>query len=183
MIEVEQRGIVTEEIYNKLISMFKKEIKTTKQITYYFSGEKDFRLMMTKDYNQLWLKEGKMHDDAREEIVVKIDPSYKDSILNMLKALSYSVKIKWYRVRNEVKYKGYDLTIDYTVGYGYVVEIEKIIKKDSMINDTKEELIKVLGELGITPSNKEELNKVYEYYKENYITLTKNIDEEEFIYN
>lgn len=181
MFEVEQRSFISEEKYNELINRFKDKLNYNAQISYYFSGEKDFRIMLTKDYIQMWLKEGKMHDDSREEHVVKLDNTNKNELLALLNCLGYNVEIKWFRKRNEMDHNGYDLTIDYTVGYGYIIEVEKRIDDESLIEQTKKELIGLLNELGVDISAKEEFKNKFEDYKLNYLNYTSDIDEEEFI--
>ena len=72
-------------------------MKEERQITSYFKGDVDFRLMNTSDYLKLWLKTGKIHDDAREEMSVIIDKKYEKDLLKMLDILGYEIEIKWYR--------------------------------------------------------------------------------------
>jgi len=181
VIEVEERSYIDEKTYNGLLEKFKDNMQETKQITYYFSGDKDFRLMITKEYLQLWLKEGNIHDDAREELIVKIDPKYKKEILLMLKSLGYEIEIKWFRRRCETEYEGYDLTIDYSAGYGHIIEIESIIDNEDMIDETKGILRKMLEDLGINISLKQEFKDKYNDYKVNYYKYTKDINEDEFL--
>lgn len=181
MFEVEQRCFITEDKYNELIEKFNKDLKSTSQITYYYSGDKDFRIMVTKDYVQMWLKEGKMHDDSREEYVVKIDTNYKKDLRKILQSLGYSIEIKWYRKRNETNYNGYFITIDYTVGYGYIIEVEKKIDDEKLVEQTKKELLGLLEEFGVSITPKDEFNKRFADYKLNYKDYTSNIDEDEFI--
>src|SRR5690554_4711723 len=107
MIEVELRTFLTNKQYHDLTSFFISldyDIKETRQITYYFKGEKDFRLMITTDYLMLWVKTGHIHDEARNEMIVKIDPKYKDDLIKMLHFLGYEEEIKWYRIRRELSY-------------------------------------------------------------------------------
>lgn len=59
MIEVEKRSFISKTKYDELVKYFRDNnynIKEEKQITTYFKGDVDFRLMKTPDYLKLWLK-------------------------------------------------------------------------------------------------------------------------------
>jgi adenylate cyclase class IV len=129
----------------------------------------------------MWLKKGNIHDDAREEIEVFVDNKYESSLTKMLSCLGYEVEIKWFRKRLMGEYKGITLTIDYTAGYGYIIELENLIKDESKIESTKEELLKIFNDLDIKVSLKQEFKDKYEDYKMNWNIYTKDIDEKEFL--
>ncbi|HCC07734.1 MAG TPA: hypothetical protein DEP72_06215 [Clostridiales bacterium] len=184
MIEVELRTFINKDKYEELLKFYSGkniEIKKEKQITTYFKGDKDFRLMVTPDYCQLWLKDGEIHDDAREEVVVKLEKSYKESLVTMLHKLGYEEEIKWYRVRNSFTDNNIYITIDYTHGYGYILEMEKQVEKEEDIESAKTKLQKVFENLNIELTEKKEFKEKYEDYKINWNEYTQNIDEEQFV--
>lgn len=136
MIEVELRSFINKDKYDELVKKYNADFQ--KQITYYFNSEQDFRMMKTKDYTQLWLKTGKMHEASRVEKVVKIDNKYRNDLEGMLELLNYDVDIKWYRTRSKIKIENdAEMCIDYTVGYGYILEIEKQVKDESDVEEAK----------------------------------------------
>ncbi len=180
MIEVELRSFITKEKYDELISKYNME--SQKQITYYFDTKQDFRMMKTKDYTQLWLKTGKMHEESRLERVVKIDNKYRNDLESMLELLEYNVDIKWFRTRTKVDLEqNAQMCIDYTVGYGYILEIEKQVSDQLNVEEAKRLLEKDFNELGITISKKEDFDKKYKDYVENWKEYTKDVNEEEFL--
>lgn len=184
MIEVELRTFLTENKYYELLNYFKNNgcsINTQKQVTYYFSGKQDFRLMLTKNFCQLWLKKGELHDEAREELVVKIDNQYRQSLISMLKALEFDIKIKWFRIRNSFVWNNFDVTLDYTHGYGYILEFEMLVENEENVEEGKQILKKQFDELDIEIVDKQLFKDKYEDYKENWQTYTKDISEEDFI--
>jgi len=184
MIEVELRTFLTNKQYHDLTSFFISldyDIKETRQITYYFKGEKDFRLMITTDYLMLWVKTGHIHDEARNEMIVKIDPKYKDDLIKMLHFLGYEEEIKWYRIRRELSYNEISVTIDYTYGYGYIMEAEVLVKKEVEVKEAKQKLENLFKELNIEISPKEIFKNKYEDYKVNWQVLTKDVDESNFL--
>jgi adenylate cyclase class IV len=184
MIEVELRSFISKETYEQLLSRLENEkynIKETRQITYYFSGDKDFRLMTTKDNLKLWLKTGFIHDEARGEMTVIVDNEYKDQLLSMLTFLGYDIEIKWYRVRNEINYNNIDITIDYTHGYGYIIEAEIIVDDESKIEQSKDILKNLFNQFDIEVTDKQIFKDKYNDYKINWGEYTRDIDEDEFL--
>lgn len=180
MIEVELRAFIPKEKYDELIKKY--NVKSQKQITYYFNTKQDFRMMKTKDYTQLWLKTGKMHEKSRLERVVKVDNKYRSDLESMLELLDYDVDIKWYRTRTKIDLEeNAQMCIDYTIGYGYILEIEKQVSEEINIEEAKKLLERDFKNLGITISKKEDFDNKYKDYVENWREYTKDIDEEEFL--
>ncbi len=73
-IEVEVRSFISEGKYEELINFFSKNgkhISTDNQTTYYFDTKTDLRIQKNDFFSKIWLKKGKIHDDAREEIEIK----------------------------------------------------------------------------------------------------------------
>lgn len=184
MIEVEKRSFITKEKYDELITYFKSNnylIEEERQITSYFKGDIDFRLMNTPNYLKLWLKKGKIHDDAREEMNVIIDKKYENDLFRMLETLGYEVEIKWFRKRIQLQYQQFDVTIDYSIGYGYIVEFELMVNEEVNIDQAKKELQSAFKKFNIDDSSKEEFNSKYNDYKNNWLEYTNDIDENEFL--
>lgn len=180
MIEVELRSFISQDKYNELIKKY--NANSQKQITYYFNSEQDFRMMKTQEYTQLWLKTGKMHEESRLEKVVKIDNKYRNDLESMLELLNYDVDIKWYRTRSKIKLEqNAEMCIDYTVGYGYILEIEKQVEDDAKVDEAKALLQKDFEDLGIQVSQKEEFDAKYKDYVQNWKEYTKDVNEEEFL--
>ncbi|NLL44190.1 MAG: CYTH domain-containing protein [Mollicutes bacterium] len=156
-------------------------MKEERQITSYFKGDVDFRLMNTSDYLKLWLKTGKIHDDAREEMSVIIDKKYEKDLLKMLDILGYEIEIKWYRKRLELTFKDFEVTIDYTVGYGYIVEFELMVEDDKKIEEAKNKLNEVFKEFNIADTPNAVFNKKIQDYKVNWHKYTKDVNDNEFL--
>ncbi len=75
-IEVEIRSFLSKEQYEQLLNFFKQNaqlVKEDDQETWYFEGEQDLRIQKNRLYSKIWLKKGKIHDDYREEIEIKLD--------------------------------------------------------------------------------------------------------------
>jgi len=172
-IEVELRSFISKERYEELINFFKQEgtfINEDYQETYYFDCEEDLRIQRNNTGSKIWLKKGKIHDDAREEIEVKFQRDQFEMLEQLFLAMCLDVEIKWFRNRHRFEWEGVKVTVDYTKGYGYIVELEQMANEEN-----KEQVLVLLKEkfakLGITITPKEAFNERYLHYKENWKSL------------
>lgn len=174
-IEAEIRSFIDEKKYRSLLKFFKKEAKflgEEKQLTKYFSGEQDLRIQKSDKAAKIWLKKGKMHDDSREEIEVKLDLKEFENAQNIFEALGYEVKIQWLRKRNTFAWKGLKVMLDDTKGYGMIIEFEKMCKEKDK-EKALESIRKKMLELGIGETPKTEFAKKFEFYEKNWKKLIK----------
>ena len=49
-------------------------------------------------------------------------------------ALNYQVDIKWFRTRFQFEWEDVTVCLDYTKGYGYIIELEKLCDDDQKLN-------------------------------------------------
>ena len=172
-IEVEIRSFISEEQYLHLLSFFKKEgqfLGEDEQVTYYFDALQDLRIQKNKYYSKVWLKKGKLHDDHREEVEIKLPTESFETLERLFLALGYGVSIKWFRTRHSFTWEMVEVAVDYTKGYGYILELEQMgteQDKDRILCFLKEKL----SELKIAETPKEEFDQKYAYYKENWRKL------------
>lgn len=169
-IEVEVRSFISPRQYEELVKFFKENgrfIDESYQTSYYFSGENDLRIQKDNSYAKIWLKKGKIHDDYREEIEVKFDRNDFERMETALVALGYRVEVKWFRKRMNFDWENIKVSLDFTEGYGYIIELEKMsneIQKDKIL----EELQLKMKELGIEITPKEVFAERFQYYKNNW---------------
>ncbi len=174
-IEVEIRSFIPEEKYNELLDFFKQNAELKKedfQETHYFDCEQDLRIQKNNSGSKIWLKKGKLHDDTREEIEIHTssDENNFENLEKLFNTLGHNVEIKWLRKRNQFIWKGITVCLDYTKGYGYIIELEKISDEENK-EKALEELKLRLRELNIEETPKEVFNEKYNYYKENWRNL------------
>ena len=168
--EVEARSFITKNQYNRLIKFFNKKAKLLKRIkdkTFYFKAKKDLRIREDGKYSYLILKGGKIHDDYRSEIEIKFNREDFSKLEELLLALGFPVKVKWFRKRNVYQWRDLKAYLDYTRGYGYIIELEKIAQKGNLAK-IHQELNHKLKYLGIKPTPKKESNKKFNYYLKNW---------------
>ncbi len=174
-IEVEVRSFLSKQQYEKLLDFFKKNAKFIKedyQETFYFDCDQDLRIQRNDFFSKIWMKKGKIHDDHREEIEIKFNRNEFEKLEKLFLALGLKVQIKWFRKRYEFQWDNITACLDFTKGYGYIIELEKM---SSAKNKEKEfeKLKQKLKSLGIKITSKEEFNKKFIHYKENWQDLIK----------
>ena len=170
---LDSRDLFSKEKYEELLEFFRQNARLVKedyQETYYFDSEQDLRIQKNNAGGKIWLKKGKLHDDYREEIEIRFAREDFDKVHNLFMTLGYGIDIKWFRKRFEFDWQGVKVCLDYTKGYGYIIELEEM--SDEL---GKEDVLKLLREklreLGVEETSKEIFNKKFDYYKENWRNL------------
>ena len=172
-IEVEIRSFISAERYRELLAFFHKEgafLNEDNQETYYFDAEQDLRIQRNNTHSKIWLKKGQLHDEHREELEIKFEKDKFELLEKLFLALGYNTQIKWFRKRHTFTWEGISVMLDYTKGYGYIIELEKMSTEEE-----KEKSLSLLKEklrmLNISLTPKEEFETKYKHYKENWRTL------------
>lgn len=172
-IETEIRSFVSKEQFDSLLNFFNKNAELVAedyQETFYFDSKEDLRIQRNNFFSKIWLKKGDMHDDHREEIEIKFDREEFENLKKLFITLGYSVDIKWFRTRYEFKWNDIKVCLDYTKGYGHIIELEKMCS-----DDTKDKSLGILKEklqsLNILLTPKEEFKQKFEHYKKNWKEL------------
>src|SRR3989344_1532055 len=173
-IEVEIRSFISAERYRELLAFFHKEgafVDEDYQETYYFDAEQDLRIQRNNTHSKIWLKKGKLHDEHREELEIKFEKNNFEMLEKLFLTLGYNTQIKWFRKRHTFEWQGITVMLDYTKGYGYIIELEKMSTEEE-----KEKSLGLLKEklqiLNISLTLKEEFETKYKHYKENWKRLT-----------
>ncbi|MBU4070472.1 MAG: CYTH domain-containing protein [Nanoarchaeota archaeon] len=172
-IEVEIRSFISKEKYKDLLEFFIQNAELVKedfQETHYFDCEQDLRIQKNNFGSKIWMKKGKIHDDAREEIEIKTNKEDFKNLENLFKNLGHNIEIKWLRDRKQFNWQGIKVCLDYTKGYGHIIELEKI-GNESNKEEILQELKQKINELGVEITPKEEFEKQYNYYKQNWREL------------
>ncbi len=172
-IETEIRSFISKEKFDKLIDFFKKNaflVKEDYQETFYFDCDEDLRIQRNNFFSKIWMKKGKLHDNHRKEIEIKFDKDEFENLEKLFLSLGYNIEIKWFRKRFEFKWDNITVCLDYTKGYGYIIELEKMCTEDTKEQEF-EKLKYKLKSLDVKITSKEEFNKKFLYYKENWKSL------------
>lgn len=142
--EVEIRSFITKDKYYSLKSLFTEKadlIEESEEETYYLKGDKDLRIQKSDKRAKLWLKEGEIHDESRNEIEVTFDCRKFDDLKLILEKIGYRPKVKWARRRLKYKKNNMIYCLDFTKDFGYILEIEKVIdcnaEEEAVLNKIK----------------------------------------------
>ena len=172
-IETEIRSFITKEKFEELLDFFKKNtslVKEDYQETFYFDCDEDLRIQRNNFFSKIWMKRGQIHDDSREEIEIKFDKEEFEKLEKLFLSLGYNIEIKWFRKRFEFKWDDITVCLDFTKGYGYIIELEKMCTENTKEQEF-EKLKQKLKSLNVEITPKEEFNKKFLYYKENWRSL------------
>ena len=170
MIECEIRAFISEEEYHRLIDFFKKNAEykgEDMQQTNYFDAQTKVRTQKNSKGTKIILKKGNVHEGAREEIEIECAGEDFDKINKIFIELGHPVVIEWYRKRHTFFWEGITVCIDDTEGYGYIIELEKLIDEYQK-EQTLTELREKLNFLKIQETPKELFDKKFQHYKENW---------------
>ena len=172
-IEVEVQNFISKEKYEELLDFFSINAKLVKedfQETYYFDINSNLRIQRNNESAKLWHKSGNVHDEFMEEIEINTKREDFEKLEKFLNKIGHNVKIKWLRNRTQFDWNGIKVCLDYTKGYGYILELEKMANQENK-GRVLEELNKKLNELEISLTPKEEFEDKYKHYKENWEQL------------
>lgn len=174
VVEAEVRSFVSEAEFRRLLEFFRanaKLVREDEQETHYFDGPADVRIQQSRGFSKIWMKGGRMHEDAREEVEVVVDRDDFPKLQKIFEALGHKVKIKWFRQRNMFLWEGITVCLDFTRGYGHIIELEKLCPAEE-----KQASLELLGrkmeELGISPTPKEVFDRKFKEYESNWRVLT-----------
>ena len=173
MIEAEIRSFITEEKYEELIGYFIKNgrlIGEDFQETFYFDSVQDIRIQRNLNFSKIWMKRGKMHDEAREEIEVRFPREDFEKLEKIFLSMGMNVRIKWFRKRHEFEWSGIRVCIDHTRGYGHIIELEKIVDESGR-EKALSELRENMEKLGIALTPRKEFEERFEDYEHNWKKL------------
>ncbi|MDD3453443.1 MAG: hypothetical protein PHN42_04165 [Bacilli bacterium] len=178
---LEKRTFVNQEKLIELISFFdqncsKKEVE--KQIIYFYHTEREFRIIRTNKYIKMNLKAENINEIDDD---IFIAPKYDITLINMFNKLGIKIDLKRYRIRHKYIYNNLYITLDENIKFGNVLRIR--IQDDKTTSELEKIIFDLYEKLNIESSNMELFNELYSKYKIEWVNLTKNINDEEFINN
>ncbi|NPA86118.1 MAG: CYTH domain-containing protein [bacterium] len=158
--EVELRGFISDEDYEKLSRMF--PFSEQVEITIYYSSPvpgKDLRLRLIEGKcTKIILKTGAIHDQVKKEIEVVLPEECFEAVRQLLKELAGEEIACWIRIRKKTKQDNVTVCLDDTVGYGKILELEMLAENPEEAKKKLEEFLKQLN-VELKPISDE-------YYKE-----------------
>ncbi len=178
--EVEVRNILKPQGYRKLDNYLKKHARLIDQkqeetICFRVKGG-DLLLRRNNDEVKLTYKDKDVTHDIRAEMEVLMELNDFDAIQEMLLALKFAIKMKWYKKRKIYRWQGVIVALDNVKGQGLSMEMEKLVdgrlcKKAQ--TELQLRMEKLLDELNIRIYPKKDLNAMMNYYSKHWEKLIK----------
>ncbi|MEK7170815.1 MAG: hypothetical protein AAB774_00725 [Patescibacteria group bacterium] len=105
---------------------------------------------------------------ARMEFEAPVTDVTLDELDELVLKSGFSHQAKWSREKTDYAYRGAEVTISFSPGYGYVAEFEKIITEPKLADKTKAELRQMMKELEVEELPQDRLARMFDYYNANW---------------
>lgn len=171
--EVELRCFISEKKYNELLRFFRvngRFMHQENQITHYLDDTGNLRLQKNDKFAKVWLKIGKLHAVEHHEMEARFPREEFEELEKIFAVMGKPTRIKWVRSRHTFRWKGANIMLDYTKGYGHMLELEMLPPKGGE-GAARKKLAALIGELGLKPTPKSELDRRYASYKRDWKKL------------
>lgn len=168
-IEVEVRGLLSTEEYEKLTSFFDENAKKVEEKDRIFidystflpggveGRKKDIRLRVTNGIPEIIVKLGEWGGaEQRRELSVKTAPGTFDLLTEIFAALGYEKGVLAVRKSQVYEYKDIEFALVEVPGHSYYFEAEKMAHDGEDCEELLAELNAVCQELGVAVFSKEE---------------------------
>lgn len=174
MIEIEQRGILSKELYESLHKFLIKhgefiESKNRILLDYstFIAGEgieertRDIRLRATNGVPEIITKVGKWGgNESRREISIKTAPGTFDALVENYAVIGLRKAVLCIRNTEVFTYNGVEFALVEVPGHSYYFEAEITSEAEGAADEAHEQIDAILEELHLTPFSEQEF---YEY--------------------
>lgn len=178
MYELELRSFVGEDEYARvaaLLPMLGVPEGPVRQVTYYLDHPIDTRVQLMARGGRVWQKLGRIHDEVRKEYEALVDRHAASALLSILGNLGHGIRIVWYRERRWVRSGELTVTLDHTVGYGRIVEVEALFSRDADRPHAMRAVEEMLARLAVSPTPRSVFDSAFERYSREWRALTQNV--------
>lgn len=164
-IEVEIRGIITEEEYNlaiqKLDTLAEKKEEDNREAYFFIIPNKNLKVSnsISKNKAKLALKIGNESETAVEEIEVSIKPEDTEKLVSVLNHLGFDKFKKSDQKRINYWYKNTEIAIKWSQDWGFHFEMEQVVNPSEEVNSAHEYLIQTALGLGLKPNTEQEIEQ------------------------
>lgn len=165
-IEVELRGLMSEEEYNQIIIFLSQKASHTtndSKISYFFVVPHGILKISNQPINntaKISYKDGNVSKNILKEYEIPISPDDTEKVIRMFKSLGYRNVNEVHQNRINFKYKGAEIAIKITPDFGPHFEIE-MMAKDKADAVKKRVRIQILcDELGLKSLTGQQMDKL-----------------------
>jgi predicted adenylyl cyclase CyaB len=104
---------------------------------------------------------------ARLELELPVQLSL-DELDKLILETGFLYQAKWSRERSSYRFRDVSVSIDKNAGYGYLTEFETLIDDTAKTEETKENLRRLIRELGLVELEQERLGRMFAHYNEHW---------------
>jgi predicted adenylyl cyclase CyaB len=91
-----------------------------------------------------------------------------DQLDQILLDCGFEYQAKWSREREDYKYKDLNVSVDKNAGYGYLAEFESIIDDSAKADSVKEQIRKIMSDLGVLELPQDRLARMFDHYNKHW---------------
>ena len=167
MIEIEKRGLLTEEKYNQLLSFLDTRAEglgeDNKDVVYYIYDDKLLKVVnnLSKNNAKVSLKMNKLGDStSTREIEAVFNQQDYSKMKEILDIVAHAPQaIEGSQKRKNFMYKGCEIAVKWSKDWGHHFEIEKVTENELEVAVLEQELERVIRELDVTAMTNEEIQE------------------------
>ena len=166
--EVEVRVFLTDAEYSRLEAFFSENAELLyedEQKTLYLKGKEDLRLQQGLHGARLVLKDGRVHDPARQRVEVPFPRESFQAAIRIMELVGRPIDVAWFRKRKTYRWNDLYVTLDDTRDYEKVLEFSQDATPEEA-ESVREQMRQKLAELDLTETPLERANRAYESYIE-----------------
>jgi adenylate cyclase class IV len=104
----------------------------------------------------------------RAEIEALVPGLTLDELDAEVLSAGYTFQAKWSRTREEYSLGPVTVCLDKNAGYGYLAEFERVITDASAAEETKNELLSLMGEMGLEELPQDRLERMFSHYNQHW---------------
>ncbi len=173
-IEIEYRSVFSEEDYNRVMSFLMENGEDLgeddKDSSFYILEKKLLKVVknVSKNNAKVSLKLQEVGDGTgKEEFEYVIPIESVDTAKEVFERLGFTERIDSYQKRRNFVYEGIEFAVKYSKNWGYHVEMEILIDRESEREDAESKIEQIADELGIKLMSDAEQKKLVEKIRRN----------------
>ncbi len=133
-----------------------------------------FALRTRKDTNVRLIVKAAQAGEDEQHAITRLEGDYLattesiDTLDQLILNSGYNFLSKWSRHRTEYLYKDYTICLDRNAGYGYMVEIEKVVDTQEAIIQARDAIFKELADLDLSELSQERIGRMFDFYNQHW---------------
>ncbi len=165
-IEVEIRGIFSEDQYKKLIGYLDANSTVLgpddRETIFFIIPDKTLKVAKALDKGtaKIALKIGNIKSGEQEEIEMSISPDDFNKGAKIFELLGFTEIQHTFQKRRNYLYKDAEIAVKYSEEWSYHWEMDTVVDSKDQISSTREKLLQIAKDLGLTAMTDEEIRKL-----------------------